>query len=828
MSYGGGNDYYYSSNYGGEYYDESATNNEYYAEEYQEQQYGEEYHEGNYDGSENAAYNADALFYSTKTPFVMHPNGRIDNTYGNYDTQGDPISALAVEKGDKSKQIPSLMYVASHSSQQGASDGARTNLGRARGKIQTNPTLSRGSRMTVLYGEDDDGAAAANVTGFYGNRDMYSSFVAHPEAESRVLNSLHSVLFGGSDSAGTWSTYNSQTTKARPNHVYGPTFTPPACAHNRATLHSHFSAQRPEEKYCMGITSILPFETPYFGSGGRVLSISPHGVRVHTRGGMVMSDKQGLLSGMLCGELIGTSGSMFANVAGMSFSSKADSSRRPQQLHCIDLQRDLKIVSSQTIVGGDDLCVTDMASDQIRSNLVVGVSDGTVRVLDGGRRNAEIAKLKGFPRGGGVAKVAVAEVRELSSVDRIICCTQCDILVMKLTYCWGSFCRLICFITKNLICATGYTSLGSSSPSSLPCPFPSSHVMIYDIRCLGRGGIPHMFAGSRGGPRFLNFLPGDCGIHAGKLLVGSGQTFGGFELISPLSNDVNGSMFFQPELSAGEAMTTVAIHDGELTIGTSCGRVLEYALGSYVGYSQRRNRSQESLDLPPFTPDPSELTIDPYVLCSTRSEVPSGWNVFDSYTMTVDPVVSENAVQFQPRYVDGKVNSSSLGGPMSKKVLVAPPRRWLSKELQRMIIASADVDDGVGRVLPTSNVAGLGDLLAEEDRTNTSEKVSSVPNPNKILSSKLFASCYDATADPRKRNLYKPENTGEEGHIEGEENGIPQRYRMTIRKVVTFDYTRYNESGLWVGTYHVLSFILLLVALRDSCHVSPQNFSNSL
>jgi len=104
MSYGGGNDYYYSSNYGGEYYDESATNNEYYAEEYQEQQYGEDYYEGNYDGSENAAYSSDALFYSTKTPFVMHPNGRIDNTYGNY----DPISALAVEKGDKGKQIPSL------------------------------------------------------------------------------------------------------------------------------------------------------------------------------------------------------------------------------------------------------------------------------------------------------------------------------------------------------------------------------------------------------------------------------------------------------------------------------------------------------------------------------------------------------------------------------------------------------------------------------------------------------------------------------------------------------------------------------------------------
>ena len=481
QGYGVGSAEYYSNNYGGEYYDESAANNnEYYDEGYQGQ-YGEEYYDGgNYDGAENA-YNPDALFYPSKTPFVMHPNGHMDN-YGNYDTQGDPISALAVEKGDASKQIPSLMYVASHSSHQGSSEGVRANLGRARGKIRSNPTLSRGSRMTVLYGDDNEGAE--NTTGYYGNREIYSSFVAHPEAESRMLDALHSVLFGGN--ANTWSIYNSQTAKPRPNHSYGPCFGPPACAHNRTVtqMHSHYSAQRPEEKYCMGITSILPFETPYFGSGGRVLSISPHGVRVHTKGGMIMSDKQDLLSGMLCGELIGNSGSMFANVAGMSFASKEDSARRPHHVHCIDLQRDLKIVSSHTIVRdsgsgrGDDLCGTDMATNN--GNLVLGCSDGTVRVLDGGRRNAEVAKLKGFPHGG-VAKVAAA---------------------------------------GNLIVATGYTSLGSSSSSSLPYPFPAPHVLVYDIRYLGRGGIPQLTNCSRGGPRFLNFLPDDCGVNAGKLLVG--------------------------------------------------------------------------------------------------------------------------------------------------------------------------------------------------------------------------------------------------------------------------------------------------------------------
>ena len=320
-----------------------------------------------------------------------------------------------------------------------------------------------------------------------------------------------------------------------------------------------------------------------------------------------------------------------------------------------------------------------------------------------------------------------------------------------------------------------------------------------------------MFAGSRGGPRFLNFVPNDCGIHAGKLLVGSGQTFGGFELISPLysSNVANDSIFFQPDLSAGESMTTVSIYDGEIVIGTSCGRVLEYALTSYEStvYSQRRSQSKEALDLPPFSPDPSKVTIDPYVLCSTQSSgIPPGWNIFDSYSMAVDPIVSEEEKLYNGRYVTGRVNSSTLGGPMSKKPLLAPSPRWLSKELQGKLIASAD-SGGIGKVLPTSSVTGQGDLLAAETQSDTTEKGVILPNPNKILSSKLFASCYDATADPRK-NI-----------IEGEESSIPQRYRMTIRNVANFDYSRYNETGLWVGRFYsvIIAFSLFLFLIETDC-----------
>ena len=179
----------------------------------------------------------------------------------------------------------------------------------------------------------------------------------------------------------------------------------------------------------MGISSAFSVVTPYLGSGGRVCSVSPYGVRVHSRGGMIMSDKCGALRGMTCGESSGH-GSHFATVAGMSLLTNgagedggARTTARPgRHVHCVDLSRDLKIVSSHTLVrnrstssrnGGEDamMCATDLATNRERNNVVVGCSDGTIRVLDGGRRNAEVAKARAHA--GGVARVAVSEVSDI-------------------------------------------------------------------------------------------------------------------------------------------------------------------------------------------------------------------------------------------------------------------------------------------------------------------------------------------------------------------------------------------------------------------------------
>ena len=95
-------------------------------------------------------------------------------------------------------------------------------------------------------------------------------------------------------------------------HAYAPPFGPPSHVHDRwdrflshNNKGGHESLHSPEESHCMGIMSVFPVSTPYLGSGGRVCSVSPHDVRVHTRGGMVIADGSNLLSGTTCGELLG-------------------------------------------------------------------------------------------------------------------------------------------------------------------------------------------------------------------------------------------------------------------------------------------------------------------------------------------------------------------------------------------------------------------------------------------------------------------------------------------------------------------------------------------
>lgn len=376
-----------------------------------------------------------------------------------------------------------------------------------------------------------------------------------------------------------------------------------------------------------------------------------------------------------------------------------------------------------------------------------------------------------------------------------------------------------------------------------------------------------MFSASRGGPRFVDFLPD------GKLLAGSGQTFGGLEIIAPFHNDattgLSPSSFFQPDLNAGESMTTMNLDggNGDLHIGTSYGRVLRYGLAEYrktihdtirapqsvldvgsvgsvgflrgVGSSNGEDgdssrggvdkpvtrHAKEQLDMPPFAPSPPELSIDPKILCSSFRSSPDfhvqGWNVFDGYVMASNPVLSSDKTLLHPRYSRSSVAATTLG-PLSTTALVAPSKRCLSQKLQtKLEESSADLV----KVFPAGSL-GLNDLLAPPDlvdegisigysrsKNRSESKTKIFLNPNKLIySTESHTACYDATVNPRKvvGDNCQSREVGEEDIIKSEETGIPRRYRLMIRppfyKVTNFDYTLYNDTGIWTGWDYSLSF----------------------
>ncbi len=374
-----------------------------------------------------------------------------------------------------------------------------------------------------------------------------------------------------------------------------------------------------------------------------------------------------------------------------------------------------------------------------------------------------------------------------------------------------------------------------------------------------------MFSANRGGPRFVNFLPD------GKLLVGSGQTFGSLEIITPFHDNAtagpSSSSFFQPDLNAGESMTTINFDggNGDLHIGTSYGRVLRYRLAAYRKTIHDTNRipqavlevgsggflggldsskgvgggsassgvnksvirpAKEPLDIPSFAPSPPELSICPKILCSSAPSSPDchiqGWNVFDAYVMNSNPMLSSDNALLHPRYSRSSVTATLLG-PLSTTTLVAPSKRLLSRNLRAKLEEStADIV----KVFPTSSL-GMNDLLTppemiEEEisilpkrgKNDFKVKTKVFPNPNKLIySTKQYSACYDATtANPRKavRDSYQGREVGEEDLIESEETGIPRRYRLIIRppfyKVTNFDYTLYNDTGIWVGWDYAPSF----------------------
>jgi hypothetical protein len=444
----------------------------------------------------------------------------------------------------------------------------------------------RASLLLALSSPDDDEGSVIPGGGSGSGTMLYSSVAGHPEAPASVLISAYETIYGvslsstpspaASSSAGAaGAPIQSRTAAAtRPYHVPSHAYRPPYGTTNPALpAPAPYGTNSNKKPFQVGITSVLPMH-------GCCATVSLSGVRLHQAGGFMEADAR--ISGMLCGTLHPTHHSQsyqgmdaatasppttHITVGGLALESSSSSQQgrrsaawdrppRPQHVQCLDVWEGLRPVASYGIADAGrspkevrtDVAVTALAGIPNNGTLVAGGTDGTVRLLDS--RLREVAKIKSHM--GGVVNVAASD-------------------------------------DGMLIATTGYGSRGSSSAAATAAwgvvnplySFPDPSVLIYDIRyvrrslrlfgrlcivpslCagldmieslkrvflqvqLGRGGVPHPFAGARGGPRFLSFIPNMEGHPVNRLAVARYEKKNAI-LVEAERHNLNIVPFFHPQ-----------------------------------------------------------------------------------------------------------------------------------------------------------------------------------------------------------------------------------------------------------------------------------------
>jgi PAB-dependent poly(A)-specific ribonuclease subunit 2 len=599
---------------------------------------------------------------------------------------------------------------------------------------------------------------------------VYSSVAGHPEGPGHILNNIYDSVYGMTPSM---STAGLPGYRHVPKHAFKPPY---------GTNDPMLPGVGSRGNHHIGINSLVPTMNGY------VASVSPAGVRVHSHGGLQVADYH--VEGMICGTQHPSHDPSLVThmtVGGLAIPREKGSHTSNYQMLCLDLWQGLRVVSSYTIARNTkNLSCTAIACNNSTGSILAGCSDGHVRMLDGQLR--ELARLKSHF--GGVTDISVSS-------------------------------------DGNLLATVGFGSRVAKRTKGQLYGFPDPAIFIYDIRYLGRGGIPHPFAGLNGGPRYVTFLPEVQGLPSNRLLVASGQVGGGLQIIVPFEEPSNaGSSFILPHLNMNESISSMTVADDKLALGTSQGSILQYRMagfhhtidshglrrGAFVPSTlhakstkepndllpEETRKTKQVLSLPSLVPPPPAISVDTSVLLKGSPNARSGESeqlkaLFSIYTMVADPILSMIG--------DSRDEAATSFGRLASTATIEQSKLKVSSIL--LDRASHNVD--FLETIPTSDLK----LNLFHDHRSDNVKISPtrkalLSNPNKFLySNVLFTTAYEESLNRSKITGRK--HRKEESSRDEKESlmRIPTRYQLTLRSsgkfVASFNYAEFNQSGILPG-----------------------------
>jgi Ubiquitin carboxyl-terminal hydrolase len=568
------------------------------------------------------------------------------------------------------------------------------------------------------------------------------------------------------------SVANTSRTRSIPSHAYIPPY--------GSVDPSLYASTWSQKTHQAGITRMLCDPQDH------LVSVSSTGLRMHTLGGCQVAELPWLGLWSMCPHVHSGDHLTHVTVGGLEANAC--------KAHCVDLHQGMRVVSS-TLVERGDCNVTITCLSMNHGCLVAGCSDGSVRLLDGQRmRHGVAACVASHP--GGVVSCGVSP-------------------------------------DGRLIATTGYSSRATPTNNHTSLySFPDPTVLIYDVRYLGRGGIPHSFVGMNGGPRHLEFMPQVENQAANRLIVASGQNGGGMQIVTPFQEE-SGSPdnFIIPPLEQGDAVSALHVYEDKMALGTKKGKVIQYQLEGYrpnvvlpvssdglytpnqshktnaasvADNAQGTSRSEKlPLVVPSYHPKPPALSIDASLLLRKDLNIRNGStdrlrSLFSLYTLNREPTVSKLSSQ------DDKESTYSFGH-LEQQPIVPHSRYNLAAGLQAKLSSEADHMQSV----PVSDLGldVLDDHRPEYIASRYSQrKKELLSNPNKfVYCDKPFHAVYKAPATTAGKNAGR-HGTCKEQHDQSNTRElliIPKRYRLTVRPLqkgaAGFNHAEYNSTGYIPG-----------------------------